>query len=108
MAELLVINTHFTLNSLETSEAAVPVAHNALFVLCLAYLRAQCALKEVHPLPDVFLGSQKCVRSVFGAVVSKSEACVMKGAGDGGGGGGGMQEIVLGFKGCRSRLKAEF
>lgn len=47
------------------------------------------------------------MRSVFGAVVSKSGACVMKGAGDGGGGGG-MQEIVLGFKGCRSRLKAEF
>lgn len=31
--------------------------------------------------------------------------CVVKGEGDGG---GGMQEIVLGFKGCRSRLKAEF
>lgn len=29
----------------------------------------------------------------------------MKGAGDGS---GGMQEIILNFKGCRSKLKTEF
>lgn len=38
----------------------------------------------------------------FGAVLSKSGVCAVKGTGDGG---AGLQEIVLGFKGCRSRAK---
>lgn len=57
-----------------------------LFVLCLAYLRAQCNLKEVHPLPAVFLGTRNVCAAFFGAALRKSGECALKGEGEAGAG----------------------
>lgn len=89
---------------METSEAAIPVAYNVLFVFCLAYLAAQCNLEEAHPLSNVFLGSQKRLLQRTEAAAGHRGVCVLRGVGDGG---GGMQEVVLKLKGCRSRQTPE-